>query len=104
MGYVPLLRSWSAWRGGIPCCASARPDHDNQVRTKGEEEVNVMLSKRQLQILIAASNGVCSKEFGAKHGIAKVTADEHVQAAMIKLGARNRTHAVAEAIRRGLIE
>lgn len=63
-----------------------------------------MLSKRQLEILIAASNGVCSKEFGAQHGIAKVTADEHVQAAMIKLGARNRTHAVAEAIRRGLIE
>jgi LuxR family quorum sensing-dependent transcriptional regulator len=50
------------------------------------------------------ARGKSAKEIGELLAITKRTADEHVTAAIRKLGALNRTHAVAIALSKGLIE
>jgi LuxR family quorum sensing-dependent transcriptional regulator len=62
------------------------------------------LSPREREVLAWASQGKSAWEIGEILHIAKRTVDEHVQMAMRKLGAANRTHAVALAIRRRLFD
>ena len=62
------------------------------------------LSEREIEALSLASQGLSSKEIGNVLGITKRTADTHVSSAIDKLKARNRTHAVAIALRNKLIE
>jgi LuxR family transcriptional regulator, quorum-sensing system regulator BjaR1 len=62
------------------------------------------LSQREVEALSVASQGLSSKEIGEAFSIAKRTADEHLSSAISKLKARNRTHAVAIALRNKLIE
>jgi LuxR family transcriptional regulator, quorum-sensing system regulator BjaR1 len=50
------------------------------------------------------ANGKSAWEIGEILHITKRTVDEHVQTAVRKLGAANRTHAVALALRDGLIK
>jgi DNA-binding CsgD family transcriptional regulator len=53
------------------------------------------LSRREQQVLGLASEGLTSAEIAARLGVARSTVETHVRAAMKKLGARTRTHAVA---------
>ena len=62
------------------------------------------LKERQVEALRLASEGMSSKEIGNVLGITKRTADWHLVSAIGKLKARNRTHAVAIALRSKLIE
>ena len=62
------------------------------------------LSEREIEALSLASQGLSSKEIGNVLGITKRTADTHLSSAIDKLKARNRTHAVAIALRNKLIE
>ena len=50
------------------------------------------------------ARGKSAWEIGEILRITKRTVDEHVQTAVRKLGASNRTHAVALALREGIIE
>jgi DNA-binding CsgD family transcriptional regulator len=61
------------------------------------------LTPRESEALWWAAQGKAAWEIGKILGIGKRTVDEHIQTAIRKLGAANRTQAVAIALREGLI-
>jgi LuxR family quorum sensing-dependent transcriptional regulator len=61
------------------------------------------LTARELEVLTWVARGKSAWEVGEILGIAKRTVDEHVATAVHKLDAGSRIHAVALAIRDGLI-
>ena len=65
---------------------------------------NASLTPREREVLAWVAQGKSAKEIGEILHIAKRTVDEHVQAAGRKLGALNRTHAVAIALRYRIIK
>lgn len=62
------------------------------------------LTARESEVLRWVANGKSAWEIGEILDIAKRTVDEHVQTAVRKLGAVNRTHAVAIALRDAIIK
>ena len=62
------------------------------------------LTARERECLAWTSVGKTAWEIGSILGISEHTAVAHLNAAVRKLGAASRAHAVAEALRRGLIE
>lgn len=58
------------------------------------------LSKRELEILELVSMGYSDKEIACNLSISARTVQTHVTRIVIKLGARNRTNAVANYLRR----
>jgi LuxR family transcriptional regulator, quorum-sensing system regulator BjaR1 len=62
------------------------------------------LTEREREVLTWMASGKSSWEIGEILGIAKRTVDEHSQTVQRKLGAANRSHAVAIALRNRLIE
>ncbi len=67
------------------------------------QEKEIRLSAREREALQWAAEGKADWEIGEIMSISEHGADKHMRAARSKLGAMNRTQAVAEAIRRGLI-
>ncbi len=61
------------------------------------------LTPRETEVLRWVANGKSAWEIGEILDITKRTVDEHVQTTVRKLGAVNRTHAVALALRDGII-
>jgi LuxR family quorum sensing-dependent transcriptional regulator len=61
------------------------------------------LTAREVEVLGWVARGKSAWEVGEILHIAKRTVDEHVQTAVRKMGAVNRTHAVALAIRDRII-
>lgn len=61
------------------------------------------LTAREIEVLTWVASGKSAWEIGEILHIAKRTVDEHVQTAVRKMGAVNRTHAVALAIRERII-
>jgi LuxR family quorum sensing-dependent transcriptional regulator len=61
------------------------------------------LTAREREVLTWTASGKSAWEIGVILGIAKRTVDAHAQSAFRKLGAANRTHAVAIAVRERLI-
>lgn len=61
------------------------------------------LSEGELLCVRLASFGMTSEEIAEDSGYAPDTVNSYIKAATRKLGARNRAHAIAEALRRGLI-
>lgn len=70
---------------------------------KGPREQKRSLSPREIEVLTWAARGKSASEIAAILRISKRTVDEHARAAGNKLGALNRTHAVAIAMRDRLI-
>ncbi len=62
------------------------------------------LTARELDILIELARGSTDREIAAKFVIAEGTVKTHLRHILRKLGARNRTQAVAYVLRKGLIE
>lgn len=62
------------------------------------------LTRRQLQILQLLANGGSTTAAARDLGLSEETVKTHTKLAMGRLGARNRTHAVAMALRESLIE
>jgi two-component system NarL family response regulator len=62
------------------------------------------LTPRQLEILQAMARGLTNKDIAKMFGIRTDGVNEHVLAILAKLGAANRTEAVATAIRKQLIK
>ena len=63
----------------------------------------VQLTPRELAVLRLASIGAQSSEVAEALNIGAETVRSHLKKAQTKLGVRNRTQAVAEALRQGLI-
>lgn len=62
-----------------------------------------MITLHQAQTLRLTADGLTRKEVARALSLAPVTVEEHIKRARAKLGARNALHAVAIAIRRGII-
>jgi len=73
-----------------------RPDF-----TRSEETAR--LTPREIAVLRLISTGAQSREAAKALGIGEETVRSHVKGAQLKLGVRNRAHAVAEALRQNLI-
>lgn len=77
------------------------PDVAGQIAEHlGESE----LTTRELQILSRIAEGEANKRIAALLGISEDTVKGHVSSILTKLNARDRTHAVTTAIRRGLLQ
>ncbi|MEH6995408.1 helix-turn-helix transcriptional regulator [Neobacillus drentensis] len=62
-----------------------------------------ILSKRELEVMKRISLGESTKEMANKMGISELTVIQYVKTALKKLGAHNRSHAVGELFRKGII-
>lgn len=62
------------------------------------------LSARQQEILSSITRGLTTKEIAFQLGISSRSVDEHVNAIIAKIGAANRTEAVAIALRKHLLK
>jgi DNA-binding NarL/FixJ family response regulator len=63
----------------------------------------VALTPREIEVLSLVARGFGNKEVGDVLGTAPGTVKGHVQSILSKLGAKDRTHAVTIAFRRGII-
>jgi len=61
-------------------------------------------SPREREVLVLISQGRSNKEIASHLGLSEDTVKRHVSNLMEKLGAQDRTQAVTEALRRGLLE
>jgi len=62
------------------------------------------LSPRQQEVLVSLAKGFNNTEIGDQLGISRTVAKEHVENLLAKLGAANRTEAVAIALRKQLVK
>ena len=69
----------------------------------GEFFPEVALTPREVEVLSLVARGFGNKEIGGLLGTAAGTAKAHVQSILSKLSAKDRTHAVAIALRRGIL-
>jgi two-component system, NarL family, response regulator len=60
-------------------------------------------SQRELEVLELISEGFSNKQIANKLGLSAETVKSHVRALLKKLRANSRTHAVAIALREGLL-
>ena len=63
-----------------------------------------LLSERELDVLRIAARGNSNKRIAAELGITEDTVKAHMKSILSKLDARDRTHAVVTAVKRGIIE
>lgn len=63
----------------------------------------VALTPREVEVLTLVAQGLGNKEVGDSLGTAAGTVKAHVQSILSKLGAKDRTHAVTIALKRGII-
>jgi DNA-binding NarL/FixJ family response regulator len=68
-----------------------------------EHSPQVTLTPREIEVLAFVARGLGNKEIGAQLGTAAGTVKMHLQNILSKLGASDRAHAVALAVRRGII-
>jgi DNA-binding CsgD family transcriptional regulator len=70
-----------------------------------EEDLPVEpLTAREREVLAHLADGLSNKAIGARLGISDETVKFHLTAIFGKLGASNRTDAVRQAMRRGIVE
>lgn len=75
----------------------------NIIGNQGESKKIDTLSKRELEVMQYISWGDSSSEMADVMGISESTVNQYVKSALTKLDANNRTYAVAELLRRGVI-
>lgn len=86
----------------------------NAVRAASEQEAFIdpaasrsdgsLITRRQREVLQLFANGLSTEETARRLGLSQETVRTHAKASLARLGARDRTHAVAIAIRGSLIE
>nr|WP_275581947.1 LuxR C-terminal-related transcriptional regulator [Brevibacillus fulvus] len=61
------------------------------------------LSKRELEVMKKVAWGESTKEMAQSMHLSEVTVKQYVNSAIKKLNAKNRSHAVAELFRKGIL-
>jgi DNA-binding NarL/FixJ family response regulator len=69
-----------------------------------EHAIDGALSAREIEVLLLVSGGNANKEIAARLSITEETVKGHVKNILAKLGANDRTHAVAIGLKRGIID
>jgi LuxR family quorum sensing-dependent transcriptional regulator len=71
---------------------------------EGRSDAPVHLTPREREVLLWSAEGKTDWEIGEIVGFSSHASEKHMRSVMMKLNATNRLHAVAKALRRGLIE
>jgi DNA-binding CsgD family transcriptional regulator len=96
--WMPYLRfALSRVYGAGPAALDARP------RGRGDGQGSKSLTDRELQVLAAVREAKANAQIALMLGISPLTVKNHLRSIQKKLGARNRAHAVAEAMSMRLI-
>jgi ATP/maltotriose-dependent transcriptional regulator MalT len=61
------------------------------------------LSERELEVLSLIADGLSNAEIGRRLHVGRETVKSHARSILVKMPARNRTHAVALAFRTGIL-
>ena len=69
-----------------------------------EHAADEVLTAREVTVLGSIAKGNANKEIAAQLSLTEETVKSHVRSILAKLGANDRTHAVAIGLRRGIIE
>jgi DNA-binding NarL/FixJ family response regulator len=69
----------------------------------GGQEQGSALSRREHEVLQLMANGLSTKQIATELGIATQTVKTHISRLYARMGARDRTEAVASALRAGLV-
>lgn len=72
-------------------------------RVLAARETHAALSPRELDVLRQLAGGASNKEIGSALGISAYTVKQYVTSLLQKLGVNDRSQAVLEALRRGLV-
>jgi two-component system nitrate/nitrite response regulator NarL len=94
----------SVLKGEIYLPLGLLAEESGEVAASPESASNSLsgLSQRQLDVLQLLARGLPNKSIARQLGVSEGTVKLHVSAILRSLGARNRTEAVREAVRRGL--
>ncbi len=84
--------------------ANMQGDDDTEVLEIEQAESKPILSPRQSEVLDFLKDGLTNPEIAEKLGVTERTVKAHCQEVFDRLGARNRTAAVAAAMRLGLFD
>jgi two-component system, NarL family, response regulator len=79
----------------------AVPPHLEAMLT--EHETKPLLTAREIEVLELLAKGMRNKEIGETLHIAEETARAHIRSIFVKLNVHDRTAALAEALRRGIV-
>jgi two-component system nitrate/nitrite response regulator NarL len=90
-------------RGGVALCADVELDLAAEIRRRTRIERDV-LTGRELEILEAVAAGGSAAAIGARLHLSPTTVKSHLRSIYAKLEVGDRAAAVAEAMRRGLLE
>jgi two-component system, NarL family, nitrate/nitrite response regulator NarL len=93
----------SVARGGTVLAPEVQQGLAGEVRTHSETE-SPLLSEREAQVLRLIADGLSAPEIGARLYISPSTVKTHVRNLFEKLEVKDRAAAVAEGMRRGLVE
>ena len=72
--------------------------------TIAEHATDSTLSPREIEILRLVAAGNANKEIDAQLSMTEETVKSHMRTIFSKLGAKDRTHALAIGVKRGIIE
>ena len=81
---------------------SYRRAYDERPARERDESGRYQLTPREVETLILLSQGLTSREIGARLGIQRKTVETYIGSIIGKLGAQNRAEAMAIALERGL--
>jgi len=82
---------------------SVRPNREDRFSAMEEPEPAPLLTPRELEVLVALSEGLSNKAAARRLQISQHTLKFHVEAVFRKLGVATRAEAVARGLRRGLV-
>lgn len=82
----------------------AATDHTKFVDPAADRKVRPALTRRQRQIIQLIADGQSTSQVAKTLGLSSETVRTHTKAALARIGARDRAHAVALALRKGLID
>ena len=90
-------------RGGIVLAPQVQAGIAGEIRLRAEHE-RPFLSEREREILKLVADGLTAPEIGRRIHVSTATVKTHLQHLYEKLGVGERAAAVAQAMRRGLVE
>ncbi|MBL9199828.1 MAG: response regulator transcription factor [Opitutaceae bacterium] len=76
----------------------------SEIATRIGERMLAQLSPREIEVLQLLARGLSNKEIAAQLGVVEGTVKIHITSIFSKLGVSDRTQALIEAIRRGIVQ
>lgn len=75
-----------------------------EIAARVGERLLAQLSPREIDVIHLLARGLSNKEIGAELGVVEGTVKIHIASIFHKLGVSDRTHALIEAVRRGIVQ